>query len=486
MRAFARNVLHRRHKHEHHHDHHHHDHHHHEQSGSGVPSLSPSLSSSVFSPSFYAKIFVLLTLPISRCKARMVFAHYMVGLTHGQTPEEWTQEIRTADAACIDGFALNIGSSDPYTLTQLRQAFAAAEAQRHEQGQRGHEFVLFLSFDMAAGHWDVDQLVALIREFRDSPVYYTVDGQPLVSTFEGPGWADNWPAVSRAAGGIFLVPDWSSLGPHGVGNKADLIDGAFSWCAWPRADQQRMTTEEDVAYGKTLRDKGKIYMAGVSPWFYTRLPQWNKNWYSTSESLWFDRWSQILDLKPDLVQIISWNDFGESSYICDPLRPSQVVPGADIYVSGHSHAAFRATLPFLIKAYKAGNDLASCSGDDDGPEEDCAIAWYRTTPAECGPDGGTVWGQGGSRSASQGARDVISVMSISKDPTAVTISIGDQEVRPHHHQRHGYVSFAHVQVEGRTGPVRLSMHGRSATGPAIINDCPPSGHVMFNCVSIQV
>jgi len=35
------------------------------------------------------------------------------------------------------------------------------------------------------------------------------------------------------------------------------------------------------------------------------LPQWNKNWYCSSESLWYDRWQQVLEVKPDFVQIIT-------------------------------------------------------------------------------------------------------------------------------------------------------------------------------------
>ncbi|KAJ4423115.1 hypothetical protein N0V82_002244 [Gnomoniopsis sp. IMI 355080] len=258
----------------------------------------------------------------------MVFAHYMVGLTYGQTVEDWAREIKLAHSACIDGFALNIGPSDPYTLPQLRHAFEAASAlSQQQQEEEGRTFTLFLSFDMACGSWSVEQVVELIDEFRSSPVYYAVDGLPFVSTFEGPGWAENWGAVRRSiSGGIYLVPDWSSLGPEGVGRKLDVIDGAFSWAAWPRAGEGRITTVEDGLYRKALR--GKAYMMGVSPWFYTRLPQWNKNWHCSGESLWFDRWAQILEHEPDFVQIITWNDFGESSYICDPERPSQVVPGA--------------------------------------------------------------------------------------------------------------------------------------------------------------
>lgn len=120
---------------------------------------------------------------------------------------------------------------------------------------------------MAAGDWVVEQVVDIINEFRASCAQHTVGGLPFVSTFEGPGWAENWEAVKRATGGIYLVPDWSSLGPEGVGRRFDVVDGAFSWGAWPRAGQQRMTSEEDGLYRRALR--GKTYMMGVSPWFYT-------------------------------------------------------------------------------------------------------------------------------------------------------------------------------------------------------------------------
>ena len=82
-----------------------------------------------------------------------------------------------------------------------------------------------------------------------------------------------------------------------------------------------MTTVEDILYQGNLG--GKKYMMGVSPWFYTGksalqgmsfpiltqqspdLAQWNKHWYCSSESLWYDRWQQILEVMPDFVQIIT-------------------------------------------------------------------------------------------------------------------------------------------------------------------------------------
>lgn len=100
-----------------------------------------------------------------------------------------------------------------------------------------------------------------------------------------------------------------------------VAENIVSWAAWPRADQHHMTTDEDVEYQRELR--GKTFMAGVSPWFYTSmlpplgcscpkqadqcsgLPQWEKNWLSASEKLWYDRWIHMLELRPDFVQIIT-------------------------------------------------------------------------------------------------------------------------------------------------------------------------------------
>lgn len=81
-------------------------------------------------------------------------------------------------------------------------------------------------FTSFAFEWTVQQVVDLVNRFKYSPAQCVVDGRPFVSTFEGPQWAENWPLVRQATGGIFLVPDWASLGPHGVAQKLDIIDGA--------------------------------------------------------------------------------------------------------------------------------------------------------------------------------------------------------------------------------------------------------------------
>ena len=86
-----------------------------------------------------------------------------------------------------------------------------------------------------------------------------------------------------------------------------------SFDTWPGSNQTKTTTFPDNEYLGLL--PSKTYMMGVSPYFYTRISEFNKNWYSSSDSLWYDRWLQVLEVMPDMVQIITWNDFGESHYI---------------------------------------------------------------------------------------------------------------------------------------------------------------------------
>ncbi|KAI2627645.1 glycoside hydrolase family 71 protein [Hypoxylon sp. NC1633] len=398
---------------------------------------------------------------------RQVFAHYMVGLTSGQSQDQWQKDITEAKSAGIDGFALNVGSADSWNAQQLQLAYDTASS---------NGFSLFFSFDMAASSWSVNQVISLVNQYKDASSQFKVNGKPFVSTFEGPDWVDNWASVRSATGDIFLVPDWSSLGPQGVGSRLSQIDGAFNWGAWPNANEYTINTNNDIGYKSSLQ--GKPYMMGVSPYFYTDLPQYNKNWYSSSDSLWYDRWTQVLDILPEYIEIITWNDYGESSYINDPVA-AQIVSGAESYIDGFSHAPFRFVLPYFIAAYKAG------SADVQLPAEG-AVAWYRTTPASVCSDGGTVWGQGGGASAAGGTKDVISIIALSNTPQDITVSIGGASQSVSASNSVGKASFYQVDFSGKSGAVTITMNGKSATGPDISTGCPSTGHVNFNSVAIQL
>lgn len=63
---------------------------------------------------------------------------------------------------------------------------------------------------------------------------------------------------------------------------------------------------------------GKPYIAPVSAWFSTHFgPEvsYSKNWVFPSDLLWFKRWNEVLTLGSQYLEIVTWNDYGESHYI---------------------------------------------------------------------------------------------------------------------------------------------------------------------------
>ncbi|KKA17141.1 Glucan endo-1,3-alpha-glucosidase agn1, partial [Rasamsonia emersonii CBS 393.64] len=214
---------------------------------------------------------------ISPCSGRICLIPSQVGNAAEMTPQQWESDIQQAKDAHIDGFALNIAAKDPNTDGILQNAYAAAEAVG--------DFKLFLSFDYEAeGPWPMDSVIAKINTYKNSTAQFRFQNKPLVSTFEGTGNVDDWPKIIEATG-ISFIPCWTSLGPSGLVSALKIVDGFFSWDAWP-VGAEDITTSSDEAWIAAL--SGKPYMMPVSPWFYTNLPQWNKNWLWRGDDLWHD------------------------------------------------------------------------------------------------------------------------------------------------------------------------------------------------------
>lgn len=261
------------------------------------------------------------------------------------------------------------------------------------------DFKLFFSFDYAGnGPWEKETVTKLLKSFSPLSSYYRYRSKPLASTFEGPGNSNDWVSIKKDTG-CFFIPDWSSLGAQAA-LELGTADGLFSWLAWPWANTD-MDTFSDASYKQSLGEKP--YMMPVSPWFYTNLPGYNKNWlwrgkslwstiyiflsYSlfSGDDLWRDRWEQVMVVQPDLVQIISWNDYGESHYI-GPLReegyrPFEIGKAPYNYALNMPHDGWRQLLPYWIDTYKHGKANIT---------EETLVAWYRPHPASACRSGNTT------------------------------------------------------------------------------------------------
>lgn len=117
--------------------------------------------------------------------------------------------------------------SDCFT-TQLEYAFAAANA-------LDIGFTLFFSFDYVGGSevWDAADIIDLLNQYGSNSAHfkYGENNYPFVSTFEGTDNIDDWNTIRSSVdqGGIYFVPDWTSLTPSGIDDHLDVIDGACKY-----------------------------------------------------------------------------------------------------------------------------------------------------------------------------------------------------------------------------------------------------------------
>ncbi|KAL3496299.1 glycosyl hydrolase family 71-domain-containing protein [Aspergillus germanicus] len=303
---------------------------------------------------------------------RLVFAHFMIGITSNRnSAADYDDDMKRAKSLGIDAFALNIGV-DPYTDRQLELAYQSAA---------NNDMKVFISFDFNWYHtgqgYEVGQMVA---RYGSRPAQLLVDGKIFVSSFAGDGLDIN--AMRSAAGKpVFFAPNFH---PE-MGTDMSGVDGLLNWMAWdndgnnkaPKPGRHVTVQQGDDAYIRALN--GKDYIAPVSPWFFTHFgPEvpYSKNWVFPGDLLWYDRWLQVLDMGPRFIEIVTWNDYGESHYI-GPLSSPHTDDGASKWVNDMPHDGWMDMSKPFIAAYKDG---ASSSSLNSYITEDLLVYWYRPAP----------------------------------------------------------------------------------------------------------
>ncbi|KAI3010058.1 CAZyme family GH71 [Aspergillus niger] len=420
---------------------------------------------------------VLVALSI-HVQAKDVFAHFILANAENFTQTHWTRDISAAKAAQIDAFALNTGYGAANTDQLLTDALTVAAA---------HDFKLFLSLDYSGdGHWPPDQVLKVLQGYANHTAYYRVDNKhPLVSTFEGYEALSDWSTIKEKLPDIYFMPEWSVRTPQELASE-DVVDGLLSWSAWPYGTTP-MNTSTDEQYISALKAKDKPYIMPVSPWFYTDMVRYHKNWVWQGDGLWHTRWKQVLDLQPQFVEILTWNDFGESHYV-GPLHENELGIFAFgqapfNYASGMVHDAWREFLPYVVGEYKNGSGKGVI--DKEG-----VVVWYRVTPAwacKAGLTTGNSVTQGQqTMPPGQVLKDEVFFQALLEDTADVEVSIGGGE-----NESVGWTDtpsggssgggrglyFGSVPMDNRTGEVvvTLSRNGKFVAqmiGEKITTQCP--------------
>ena len=307
---------------------------------------------------------------------KLVWAHFMVGNTYPYSQSNWASDISQAQSMGIDGFALNMGI-DSWQPARIADAYAAAA---------GTGFQLFLSLDMTSltcNSWsDAQSLVSLVKTYAGNSAQATFNGKTLVSTFSGEsctfgtgstnGWQTSFVNALNSQGvQIFFMP--SLFSDISTFSGTSWMDGELNWnSGWPMNDAD-LTTASDVSYMSALGSKE--YMPAISPFFYTHFgpATWNKNWlYRSDDWLYCSRWEQVISMRGSvhMTEILTWNDYGESSYI-GPIDGALPANSGD-WVNNMGHTALAPLTQYYATAFKTGSYPAIT--------EDKIVMWQRPHP----------------------------------------------------------------------------------------------------------
>ncbi|KAJ9138338.1 Carbohydrate-binding module family 24 protein [Pleurostoma richardsiae] len=301
---------------------------------------------------------------------RLVFCHFMIGIVSDRTSSaDYDADMQRAKSLGIDAFALNIGV-DSYTDTQLGYAYDSAD-------QNGMK--VFISFDFNWYHAGSDAAAVgqMIAKYASKPAQLMVDEKVFASSFAGDG-LDVTTMRSSAGTDVFWAPNFH---PDQTADPS-AIDAALNWMAWDNNGNNKAPTvganvtveDGDTSYQNWLGTKP--YIAPVSAWFFTHFgPEvsYSKNWVFPGDLLWYRRWNDILSMQPRFLEIITWNDYGESHYI-GPLSSKHYDDGNSKWTNDMPHDGWLDMAKPYIAAYHDG-----ASSVDSYITTDQVVYWYRPT-----------------------------------------------------------------------------------------------------------
>jgi glucan endo-1,3-alpha-glucosidase len=172
----------------------------------------------------------------------------------------------------------------------------------------------------------------------------------------------------------------------------------------------------------------------LSPWQFKDLNDGNfmDAWVQKSDTLFASRFKQILNdpntnntapFLPDIIELLTWNDFCESHYLRDlssPLEASSDYADFDTmaqYIYGHDHSPWRLMAQYYIAWWKTGAPPTVT--------QDRVVFWYRVHPKNAVCSGGSSTG-----SAIRNydlVADAVFAWALVKKAATISLSLGDNK-----------------------------------------------------------
>jgi glucan endo-1,3-alpha-glucosidase len=296
-------------------------------------------------------------------------------------------DIRAALEAKIDAFALNVFSGNQANHV-LKLFITSAEKIGAEN------FKVFLSADTSVSLKPQD-LVSAILKYADSPHYLKLAGRPVLTTYgnqDDTWWKKNvLEPLARAGHPVTFIPYFHLPQPNsdppteaawaGRIRSAPSIQGLFPfiipgsvpfYSGDPNIGHHQwsvLEAQENLA--NQLRAAGKILMSQYMPYYWAVCHSARQYMEFQGGRGMANSWESIIQKqKPQLVQIVTWNDYYESTFI----QPTRLVETKVPRIPSEPHLGYYELLKYYISWYK--------SGFAPKISKDGIFYFYRTQPLE--------------------------------------------------------------------------------------------------------
>lgn len=306
--------------------------------------------------------------------ARYVVAHWLIPMKYRAVqsePQAMEDDVRAAMELGLDGFALNMfsGNQAQWIMRDFIKTADSIGAQ---------EFKVFLSADMSQ-KFKPEDIVKIVETYGDNPHYLKINGKPLLSTYGGWGlgnewWEENVLRPLRQSGHeVTFIPYFDRANPNGDPPSYDnwmkvihdypSANGLFNFLMPGSAPfynedpnlgrhwWSTLVAEENLS--RALHDSGKLFMAPYMP-YYWAVCHSARQYIEHQGGRGMDNyWRSIIEKqKPEIVEIVTWNDYSESTYI----QPTRIPYTKTRNIPSEPHLGYYELLKYYISWYKAGRE----------------------------------------------------------------------------------------------------------------------------------
>ncbi len=309
-----------------------------------------------------------------------VFAWKFIPMRYTLDEKPWeTQrnDIRAATEMGLDGFAL-----ESYHYSHAQELMRTWPDAADKIG--AHDFKFFLVLDMGkkedgSDRYTIENIFEIVKTFGQNPHYLKIEGRPVFSTYNqyASNLGDDWwkrnviEPLQKMGYPIFFIPFFDRKYPNAIpptyDNWLKLVDqfpstdgfllfsppkGVPYYLDDPLGGRQEwsgLEAEENEA--KALHDRNKFFASPYQPYYWQNCKE-PRPYFEYQGGRGMDNYwkSAIFKQKPEMVVLVTWDDYSESTFVQPTHIPTTKYKGIEVF----PHLGYYELLKYYISWYKTG------------------------------------------------------------------------------------------------------------------------------------